>query len=370
MVLCVGGTNTVTQPFFFGADKVPADIVAAAISDHFSASVVVEPGLASAEVSGRFVTADLNEAVQSLCFLMGARYRVQGAAYLIGKGGGSRRLVSFPSYGLQLGSAGGVFGQSVGAMGDRIVASLDDASATEIGTILQDMGRRRSLVLEVTVLDVSTNVIDRVNEWLDGLRMAAGAYKSNWMKGAPADAAATAVRRQGLVYDMDIKTVIELLDLGGRARIESREQVQVMSGSKSEFEAGRVVEDVTYRREEFTGKELVTAIERRVVGLTMTVLANHFGDGRWHLEFNVEDSAMLPDGSERRNRVTGQRLVNEGASWFLVSSLTRRAEVEAQRGVPMLRKVPLLKRASVKSVKQREDRQLMVLARPLGVTAP
>ena len=107
--------------FFFSAENCPAPELAQAISEHWAVSVLVHGDEAHRLVTGRLIARNLTDAVESLSFLLGCRYRKLGAAiYLVG--GKSEKVVNvFPSYGLADRDWKAVLGQGVAGVGDRMV---------------------------------------------------------------------------------------------------------------------------------------------------------------------------------------------------------------------------------------------------------
>lgn len=270
-------------------------------------------------------------------------------------------LRSYPSYGLKPQEITQVFRESAGLAGDRVVVEADEARHSQVSEIIKEMSKRKNLVLEVVMLDVSSNSVDRVNAWLDQFRAAAGYYRNTMYPDTAIQTGVQYVRRQGFYQDIDIKGALELLPVGGDVRIETRGFVQVLSGEQSTFQSGQVLTEQTYTVVPNTAQQLASTINRRTVGLMMNIRAVASED-LWQLNVDVQDSQISAQ-SEITTQFRGDRIISDKESWFLLCSLTRRARTRAAQALPILGQLPGLKRVFTKKNAVSEGRQLMVLAR-------
>ena len=168
---------------------------------------------------------------------------------------------------------------------------------------------------------------------------------------------------KGPRYNVDIAAALALQELGSGIKIEMREQVEVMSGSKVEFTSGEVVEDVTFVAQPNT-EQLVSQITRRTVGLVLRLRAT-VAESSWHLALELEDGS-LAGGTERNTKWTGERFVTPDTGFFLLGSFTRKTTTTNRQGVPLLRQAPWIGPIFGKSVTNLVNRQLMLLARPMS----
>lgn len=358
-------SNGASPIFFFDAAGVPASEVAGAIAEFWSVSVLVGGSEASKPITGRLLCKRLDDALDSLGFLLGVPHRSggDGIYYLGGKS--EKSIVALPSYGLSSAEVAQSLKSEAAVVGDKIFLDADQARVAQVRTLLQEFRTRPSLVLEITVLDVAESHTDRVNAWLDSFNAGVGYFARTYVPlGAAGEAADLALQTvKGPRYDVDISGALGLLDIDTNIRIEMREQVQVMSGSRVEFSSGEVVEDVTYVQQENT-PSLVSQISRRTVGLVLRLRAVVSDDGSWHLNLELEDGSLVA-GTERNTKWTGERFVHPDSGMVLLGSFTRKTTSMNRKGIPVLNQIPVIKPLFGKSVTNTINRQLMLLARPI-----
>ena len=95
---------------------------------------------------------------------------------------------------------------------------------------------------------------------------------------------------KGFVRDVEVRLLWQLLEKDDTAKVEFRQQAQIISGTSTKFTSGQIVEQPLIVREPQTGKDLVTQIDRRTVGLSLNLRATAFADG-WHIEFKKSTSS-------------------------------------------------------------------------------
>ena len=139
----------------------------------------------------------------------------------------------------------------------------------------------------------------------------------------------------------------------------------VSSGTTTKFTSGQIVEQPLIVREPQTGKDLVTQIDRRTVGLSLNLRATAFADG-WHIEFDLSDSA-ISNAAERTTTFTGQRRIKDNDGFFLLTSFNRTVRDGARLEVPGFAKIPLVGKAFRKSTASTQNRSVVLLARPVLV---
>lgn len=316
------------------------------------------------------MASDVTQAVEAVAFLLGAKTRrdpVSGTWYI---GSDPEKLVvSFPSYGLTATEVRGAIkdGQVIA---DRVVVEADSVRAAQIGETLGAFSNRLSLTMEILVLDVASNSVDRVNAWLDQVNIGAGyVTKSAIAAVDPAAGLAAVAPDRGWVWDVDLRGLLRLLDDGGNVRMELRQQVQVMSGGKTRFESGEVIEVPLIVREPQTGRDLITQIDRRTVGLDVTLEAVHV-DGRWVLTLAFLDSS-INNGREVKTSIQAQKMLRPDAPMTLLASFTRATVASKRSSVPILGTIPKIgRRLFSKGTTDRGNRSIMILARPVSVATP
>lgn len=362
--------------FYFEANQARAADVASAISDFYHVSVLVFGSEQEHEISGRLLCTNVVDAVESLAFLLGSKYRkLNETVYLIG-GKPEKIIREFNSYGLQPQQLAGSLREGVSVLGDRVIVETDQVRANQIGEVLAGLAARRSLTVEVFFLDVSDTQIERVNAWLNSFRIGAGYFQNSavpylGLAGATQGAiqqlgaSSDASRVRGVTGLVDAQALLDFVNLSNGVRIAGRERVQVISGGRALFQSGQVLEDTTYTTvPNNTSQTLVSQITRRTVGLVMRLEATWMGTN-WFLGFSVDDSS-LSGTSEFTTHYEGERIVRPGAPFFLLASFTRHTTEQSKDGLPILSDIPVLKRVFTKETISKTHRNVMVLARPVS----
>lgn len=325
-------------------------------------------------LTGRVVVDSITEAVESLAFLLGARWREDGGIYYVGGKGPDKVLSQFPSYGLKASEVGSVLREGVSVVGDRVIAETDQMRAAQIGEVLKVFEERQALNLEIFILDCAMEKVDRVNAWLDTFQLGARYFEDTAIpyKGA-VDAIGGAIggggdaeRVRGFTYRVDAAALLDFVRTDGDIRVELRQQIQVLSGSRSTFASGQVEEDVTYTTVpgQNTAQQLVSSISRRTVGLQMDVEAVASGVN-WVVTLRVDDSSLTGD-RERTTTYSGQRFVRPWDGYFLLASYTRKSAEKVGLGVPILSSIPGIKSVFRKGHNTKGQRSVVVVARPLS----
>jgi type II secretory pathway component GspD/PulD (secretin) len=368
-----------SKPFFFEARDCPAQDVALAIGSCYSVSVLVNGDLSSHNVTGRLYAENLTEAVESLAFLLGARWRSQGGVFFIGGRTEKKIVTDFPSYGLKAAELGLVLRDGASVVGDRVIVETDEMRAAQIGEVLAKFAQRPALTLEIWVLDVADSRVDQVHAWLNSFSLGAGYFQNTAVPYLdPASAAASGVggaatRPRGFTYQADVQNLLALVNQSSGIRVDLREQIQVMSGGSAEFKSGDVLSDVTYAvlpNAQTQQGQVVSTITRRTVGLQVQLEAVCFGSnpacpaGRWLVSVDLDDST-LAGTTESTTHYTGSRVVTLGEPYFLLASFTRKQATRSKDGVPVLSSLPLVGSAFTRSQTNSVLRNVMVLARPI-----
>jgi len=326
---------------------------------------------------------DLTEAVESLAFLLGARWRAQGTTVFFIGGRTEKKIVTdFPSYGLKAGELGLVLRD-----GASVVGETDEMRASQIGEVLSKFAQRPALTLEIWVLDVSDSRVDYVHAWLNSLSLGAGYFQNTAVPYLnPMSAAASGVggiggamtRARGFTYQVDAQNLLALVNQSSGIKVDLREQIQVLSGGSAEFKSGDVLSDVTYQvlpNAQTQQGQVVSSITRRTVGLQVQLQAVCFGSNsacpadRWLVSVDLDDST-LAGTSESTTHYTGSRVVTLGELYFLLASFTRKQSSRTKDGVPVLSSLPLLGSVFTRSQTNNSLRNVMVLDRPVTPGPP
>jgi len=364
--------------FYFEATGATADDVALALSDFFNVSVLVHGDMGKKSVNGRLKAATLDEGIDSLCFLIGTKYRKLGDdIYFVG-GSSSKVIKQFAGNGLKPGELGGLR-EGVSLVADRIVVETDQVRASQIQEVVEGLTNRRSLTLEIYAIDVSELDVNRVNAWLQAVRLG-GSYFANTAipyvgMAEAASGAANAVvnpdayKARGFNGLADVQVLFDFMRDLVSSRLILREQIQVLSGGRSRFQSGQVVEDVTYTTAGQTSGQLVSGISRRTVGLTVEVGASCMGSTNWFVEIRLADSAIAGD-EEFTTDYEGERIISEGESFFLLAAFTRNTQQSTRDGIPVLSSIPGIGKVFRKGETLKRKRHVMVLARPVQMGVP
>lgn len=347
--------------FFFQADAIRASELALAISDHFGVSVLVHGDMAERPVSGRLIGADLEQAVESLAFLLGVKFRVQDHIWLVG-GRPEKTVAQFPSYGLTAAEISPLVREGGGLIAGRVVVESDETRLGEVRSLLQSYSNRPSLTLELFMLVVGSDQVQRVNDWLESLKLGVSYFQDTAFPAVPiVEGALSQQRRRGLNWSADAQALLDFVRVNSDIRVELREQVQVLSGGRSTFESGDVVQDIRYTTIPGAtgGQQLVSQIDRRTVGLTLDLGAVE-SDGQWFVSIRMSDSS-LSGTTERTTSYEGERFIPAGSrSYFLLASFTRKTEEKTKDAWRLFPR--LAKRATSTA-----SRSVMLIARPVGL---
>ncbi len=320
-------------------------------------------------MSGRLVCQSLTEALDSFAFLLGEKYRADSSRRIFYFGGPEVSVITaFPSYGLQPGEVSGLSKEGVRSVADRIVIDADQSKTAELRAVLDQFKVRPSITLELFLLDVGDSSVDRVNAWLDQVRIGGGYVAKSFVAasaGGIGAGAATIQKYSGPVYDVNVQGLFDMLELERKSRVELRQQVQVLSGAKCSFSSGEVIADTLYTRQSETSNDLASRIERRTVGLTVELQGTWTGEA-WHFRVDLEDSSFVSQ-RERSTKVTTERILKETDGFVSLASFTRKTEESTKAGVPVLSGLGRLGRSMfTKSQVNHGNRSLMLLARPLS----
>lgn len=357
--------------FFFQATDAAPGIVADAIAEHFAVSVLVHETAAAKKVNGRLVCRTLPESLEALSFLLGVKFRCDESGRTWMVGGEPVEVVSqLPSYGLSAGDVAGITREGARLVADRIVLQADQSKTSEVREVLETFKDRPAITLELFLLDVADGSIDRVNAWLDQVRIGGGYLAKAALTtasggaGAVGEAVQTISKVRGPVYDVEVRGLFDLLEKERGSRVELRQQVQVLSGSETQFSSGEIVETPIFLREPETGKDLVSRIERRTVGLQVRLRGVQIEDA-WHFRIELEDSNFVSQ-RERSTKVVTERTLKTDAGMTLLASFSRKTDERLKRGVPVLSNLGKWgDRVFTKTEASRASRSLMLLARPV-----
>lgn len=317
-------------------------------------------------MTGRLVCRTLDEALDSFAFLLGAKYRADPARRIFMFGGPEvATITAFPNYGLQAAEVAALSKDGVRSVADKVVIDADQSKTAELREVLQGFRERPAITLELFLLDVSSTSVDRVNAWLDQVRIGGGYLAKSALATTGAGGAAPVLQAvRGPVYDVQVQGLFDLLETERKSRIELRQQVQVLSGSSTRFSSGEVFTDTLYTRQAETSNDLASRIERRTVGLTVQISGTWTGDA-WHFHIELEDSSLV-SSRERSTKVTTERILKPADGFVSLASFTRKSEESVKSGVPVLSSLGKLgRKVFTKSQGITANRSLMLLARPV-----
>jgi type II secretory pathway component GspD/PulD (secretin) len=302
-------------------------------------------------------------------FLLGSEYRSdkQRQIWLYG-GREVDDVVSFPNYGLADSGLDAVIEGRVAYVGDRILVKGGKTEETQIRRIMEDLANRKTAVIELAVVDVAERDFERFNSWLDTLNASVG-YTAKSVVGVETGGLGNALtqsfRSSGPVWDLDISGILSLLELFRGGRVQLREQIQVLSGGTATFSTGQVVETPLIVREPETGIDLVNSIERRTIGLDLTIGAT-YAEGDWYIDINFNDSSVQSSGEVTTGLRTVKLIPENVRGTFQLASYTRESETTEKRGVPWLAKVPGINKLTRKDLVTKEKRSIMIFGRMLS----
>jgi len=368
--------------FFFSADGATAGQVAEAISDFYQVSVLIQGSANTRTISGRLVAPSLKEALDSFAFLLGVPQRsLPGSGVYLFGGDKETVFVRYPSYGLKGSEIEGVLKEGARIVADQVVMETDQVRAAQVRDVLQSFGDRQSLLLEILMVDIAATSTDRVNAWLDQFSVGVGfvaksivvpgvgalpavANNAGVIQGALAQQPPQFQKYAGPVYDISAQGLLAFLETEKGSKVKLREQVQILSGGKSVFGSGQLVETTLFVRQAQTDNNLVQQVERRTVGLEVTLGVQSWGD-KWHIDLMLTDSA-LAGGAEQQTHLTTERIMERSKSgYYLLASFTRDNQDHVESKVPVLGSIPGIRKAFTKGQTVTGQRQVLVMARPI-----
>jgi len=342
--------------------------VALALSEHFAVSVLVHGSASAKPVTGRLVCQTLPEALESLAFLLGVKYRADSTGRIFLLGGEAVEIVTqLPSYGLTEREVTALGRDKARLVADRIVLQADQTVTSEVRQVLDGFRERPAITLELFLLDVSESSVDRVNAWLDQVRVGGGYVAKSFLAAGTGGATGLPAfqKAAGPVYDVQVGGLLDMLEKERGSRVELRQQVQVLSGSKTTFSSGEVYTDTLYVRQAQTDNDLQSRVERRTVGLTVNLTGVSTGDA-WHFRIDLEDSSFV-NQRERSTKVTAERVLGINSGFVNLASFTRKSEERVKSGVPVLSDLGRIgRRIFTKGQTNSANRSLMLLARPVN----
>lgn len=282
-------------------------------------------------------------------------------------GNDDERINVFPDYGMGQGGFAGVVRGQTAKVGDSVVFRGTQKEENELKAVIESLAKRKTITLEILMLDMTDDEFERLNGWLDQLSLSAGyVAREQVFDGLGSGLGVLVPNGAGPVWDVNIKGVLTLLDTFKSGKVELREQIQILSGAESVFSSGQVVETPLILREPQTGDDLVTRIERRNIGLDMTIGATH-ADGDWFIDLDVSDSSMQ-NGLELTTSLQTQKRIRQGTRGsFQLASFTRKSIGDSKKAVPGLSRIPKVGRLFKKEDTQKSARQVVIFGQVLDV---
>jgi hypothetical protein len=337
-------------------------------------SVLIGPDILGKRVTGRLVAGSVSNALDAVSFLVSAQWRADstGAVFLLG-GEKVESVVSLPSYGISATQLGSLVGGEALVVGDRLILAAGSQRISEVRGVLASLADRPSALVELFVLDVSTNTVERVGAWIDQVKASGGFVARRAVEVGTgglgtAGSVVNVLSYAEPVYNVEISGLLDMLERDRTARVALRQQCTVLSGSTLSFSVGDVVEDVTYVRDTSApggGTDLVTQISRRTVGLTVDLTGVEVGEV-WHWKVRLDDGDR---GLARETRLTleAEKIMPVYGPPEMVASYRRTTQ-------DSLLKTPLggrgktwLGRKLSQSTARTGERALMILIRPMGL---
>jgi hypothetical protein len=348
------------------------------MSEFYKVSILMHGELAQKKITANLISGSLEEALQSLTFLLATTYRQQTPyIYLVG-GSALRTISQLPSYGLTTHDLTPILKDTGSVVADRVILEADEAKTSQLDKVLGWFKRRPSLTLDIYILSVSDSYVDIVNAWLESFKLGATFFENSAIPYIrPTTAAGQVIanagdynRPRGLNGFADISTLLSLSPDATSIRIDSREQIQVTSGGQSKFTSGLVLQDINYNVLPNTSNQVQSATIRRTVGLTLDIKAVA-SETNWFLNIDIRDSS-INSGEESETAYTGSRIMNDTDGFALLASFAKKTKQVSHSKVPILATVPGLRQLLTKSTTNTLNQNIMILARtvhPLVLTS-
>jgi len=202
---------------------------------------------------------------------------------------------------------------------------------------------RRVAQMEVLVTDTSRETSDALQEFLNTATVTF-ALQGDLFK-----------PRNGST--IDVRSVMAFIDQDKTSNVVMNTTVRIMSGEQVKTAVGRVLEREIYVRPDQTSTDLVTRFDTLQLGFELVL--NPYWDGRaWQFKYNISDTDYTTE--QKRATFEGVDVIAEGRGSHILK-LNRDVENVTQRGIPILSKIPYVKKAFTWTTKTGQKRAINII---------
>lgn len=340
-ILCALGAKV--SAFDVVANNMPVSDFVGIVSEQFKKSVVFAGseateanGLQQRSVTGAFYNLTLSQAIETIEQVTGFRsMELGGVVYLTSPH--ATHATVYP-VGLSSPQIEGVTVSNGYAQvrGDKVVTYN---SAEVIGYYRN----RRTALMEVLVTDTTQETSDALQELLN--------------------AATVTLSIQGELFNptdrssIDVRSVMAFIDQDKTSNVVMNTSVRIMSGEEIQTAVGRVLEREIYVRPDQTSTDLITRYDTLQLGFELKV--NPYWDGeRWQFKYQISDTDYTTE--QKRATFAGVDVIAEGRGSHILK-LNRNVDNVTKRGIPILGKIPYVKKAFTWETKTGQKRAINII---------
>lgn len=332
-----------SSEFWFVADSASVATAAEALADHYRVSVFVPDSVATKTITGTLRGADLQQSLDVLAFFAGVAWRQSGSVYYFG-GEEPAQFLTIPSAGVDVAAVRSVLGECV-IVGDSVVIKTNPTQFAQLREVLEKLRNRPVMKVRCAVVDVSSSRLPAFRNFLN-------------TGGAGITISGDLASKVSIKLPVDLRAVLDFFQHDEDAEMKLDTVFAIPSGEPLKLTSGEVVERSVYRRQDADGaRDLITGFDRLQLGLSVELKPFYF-ENRWFLRFHVEDADMTSE-KERRLTLSGSYEVESGAP-VMLASVQRTKDVQTEKRVPGLHRIPAIGRAFRSKSSEKEARSVMV----------
>lgn len=325
------------------ANNMPVTDFAAIVGAEYQKSIVVpsaedasQTAIQSKTVSGTFRNITLPQAITTMEQITGNRaVELDGIIFITNPYNGSASVEPVGLGAPQI--EGVIIGQGYAQIkGDKVVSNNS-------AEVIAHYRSRRVAQMEVLVTDTTREVSDALQEFLN--------------------AATVTLSVQGDLFrpkntsTIDVRSVMAFIDQDKTSNVVMNTTVRIMSGEQIKTAVGRVLEREIYVRPDQTSTDLITRYDTLQLGFELT--ATTFWDGSaWQFKYEITDTDYTTE--QKRAAFTGVDVITEGRGSHILK-LNRDVENITKRGIPILAKIPYVKKAFTWTTKTGQKRAINII---------
>lgn len=338
-VLCALGAKLVAMDI--DARDMPVADFASIVASQYNRSIVVKVPQSTdtvhgASITGTFRSLTFEQAVETIEATTGYRaVDMGGITYITSS---YDQLVD-----VELSGASNVSVNGVAIAGGYATFSGEKVVANNFRDYVRKTRDRRTAKMEILVTDTGQETSDALQELLNSATVTLS-YQGELF--APRNAST-----------IDMRSVLGFLNQDKNTEIIMNTTVKIMSGEQIETAVGRVLEREIYVRPDQTSTDLVTRYDTLQLGFELKTTA--FWDGTaWQVRYQITDTDFTTE--QKRASFTGVDVIMEGQGAHVLK-LNRNVDNVTERGIPILSRIPWVKKAFTWTTKTGQKRAINII---------